>query len=90
MPDTVAVSLPPDRLRFSKVLKAMPSSVPLLAPVIARVLSPVESVMVSALLLPPSRVSKPVAVPVMAVAPPAAMLPVLLVISLRVTDTALV
>ena len=68
----------------------MPSSVPLLAPVIARVLSPVASVMVSVLLLPPSRVSKPVAVPVMDVAPPAAVLPVLLVISLRVTETALV
>ena len=89
LPLTVAVSLPVERLRFSIELKDKPSIVPLLTPLIATVLSPVLSVMLSPLLLPPTRVSKPIAVPAMAVAPPAAVLPVLLEISVRVTETAL-
>ena len=71
-------------------LKAMPSIVPLLLPLITVVLLPVLSVTVSPLLLPPTRFSKPVAVPMMAVAPPAAVLPALLVMSVSVTDTAFV
>ena len=89
LPVTVTVSSPVERLRFSMALKANPSIVPLLAPVMATVLLPVLSVMVSPVVLPPTRFSKPVVVPEIAVAPPAAVLPVLLVISLRVTETAL-
>ena len=86
---TVTPSMPVERLRYSIELKARPSIVPLLGPLITIVLSPVLSVTLSLLLLPPIRFSKPVAVPLMAVAPPAAVLPVLLVMSVRVTDTAL-
>ena len=86
---TVTPSTPVERLRFSMALKAIPSIVPLLAPLITIVLSPVLSVTVSEVLLPPTRFSMPAAVPLMAVAPPAAVLPLVLVISVRVTDTAL-
>ena len=89
LPVTVTVSSPVERLRFSIELNASPSIVPLLAAVMATLLAPVLSVRVSPLLLPPTSVSKPVAVPVIAVAPPAAVLPVLLVMSLRVNETAL-
>ena len=87
---TVTPSMPVERLRFSMALKVMPSIVPLLAPLITIVLSTVLSVTVSPLLLPPIRFSKPVAVPPMAVAPVAAVLPALLVMSVSVTDTAFV
>ena len=86
---TVTPSIPVERLRFSMALKAMPSIVPLLLPLITVVLLPVLSVTVSPLLLPPTRFSKPVAIPVMAVAPAEAVLPLLLVISVSVTETAL-
>ena len=82
--------MPVERLRFSMALNVMPSIVPLLAPLITMVLSPVLSVTVSAMLLPPTRFSKPVAVPLMAVAPPEAVLPALLLMSVSVTDTAFV
>ena len=82
--------MPVERLRFSMALKAMPSIVPLLAPLITIVLFPVLSVIVSPLLLPPIRLSNPEAMPLMAVAPPAAVLPALLVMSVSVTDTAFV
>ena len=89
LPVTVTVSLPVERLRFSIELKARPSIVPLLAPVMAIVLSPVLSVRESPLLLPPTRLSKPVAVPVIAVAPPATVLPMLLLISVSATEITL-
>ncbi len=89
LPFTVTVSLPVDRLRFSKALKVRPSIVPLLAPVTKAVLSPVLSMRVSPLLLPPTRLSKPEAVPPIAVAPPLVVVPLLAVMSLRVTDTVL-
>ena len=54
------------------------------------VLSPLLSVRVSELLAPPTRDSKPVAAPAIAVAPPADVVPVLFVISARFTETALV
>ena len=82
--------MPLERLRFSTALKAMPSIVPLLAPLITMVLSPVLSVTVSPLLVPPIKLSNPDAMPLMAVAPPAAVLPALLVMPVRITDTALV
>ena len=86
---TVTASMPLERLRFSIAENVRPSIVPLFAPLITIVLLPVLSVRVSPLLLPPTRFSKPLAVPLMAVAPPAAVLPLLLVILVRVTETAL-
>ena len=86
---TVTPSMPVERVRFSKPLKARPSMVPLLLPLMTTVLSLVLSVMVSVVPEVPTRISKPVEVPFTAVALSAAVEPVLLVIAESVTETAL-
>ena len=82
-----AVSLPPARFTDSKELKLRPSRVLSSAPVRIRVLPASEATRLSELLLP-VRVSNPETMPLMAVAPPVVVVPALLAMPLRVSETA--